>query len=259
LKFNNEVSKIFVLTRLAKSPHLKQLLFREEMESTNQIGLGLLESSELALPALILCDSQTAGRGRGANQWESGTGSLTFSLLLPSAQDSEIPITLLSLASGWSIRETILSFAPELDVKIKWPNDVLIGNQKVAGVLIQTNTKGVVVGAGVNLNNKVKLETATSLASELQNDIHHTDFLERLLERLFESFELARVNSEEFLSACEDSIAWIGQTIQMNCSGKRISGTFLGLDRNGGIRLRDKLETKFIYSASDIRNLEPEN
>ena len=101
------------------------------MGSTNDEALELLRQDSLELPALVLTESQRAGRGRGGNTWITTEGALTFSLVLDANTSPQL--TLLSLATGYSISKMIES-CTGLVAEIKWPNDVLLAGKKVAGI-----------------------------------------------------------------------------------------------------------------------------
>jgi BirA family biotin operon repressor/biotin-[acetyl-CoA-carboxylase] ligase len=123
--------------------------------------------------ATWVAEQQTAGRGRRGRSWVSPPGEgLLFSVLvrLDCRSDALPPIALLA---GLATRDAVLRAAPGADVGIKWPNDVLIGGRKVAGVLVEAVTVGsrveaVVVGIGINVHTRTfpadLSDSATSVA-----------------------------------------------------------------------------------------------
>jgi BirA family biotin operon repressor/biotin-[acetyl-CoA-carboxylase] ligase len=110
--------------------------------------------------ATWVAEQQTAGRGRQGRTWESPHGeNLLFSVLLRVAcPPSRIPP--IALVAGLAVRDAVARAAPGADVRIKWPNDVLVDGRKIAGVLVEAITVGsrveaVIVGIGLNVHTRV--------------------------------------------------------------------------------------------------------
>ena len=106
---------------------------------------------------LVTAEYQTAGRGQGTNCWESERGkNLLFSLLVNPASLPAAQAFVLSEAIALSIRAAITPFIPE-EVTIKWPNDIYVGDCKIAGILIENTLQGSavarsIIGCGVDVN-----------------------------------------------------------------------------------------------------------
>jgi BirA family biotin operon repressor/biotin-[acetyl-CoA-carboxylase] ligase len=99
---------------------------------------------------VAVCDEQTGGRGRLGRRWEAPPGTaLLCSILLRPADDRNIPE--LSLVAAVGVAETIEE-TTDLEAGIKWPNDVLLADQKVAGILAEGRGQAVVLGIGLNVN-----------------------------------------------------------------------------------------------------------
>jgi BirA family transcriptional regulator, biotin operon repressor / biotin---[acetyl-CoA-carboxylase] ligase len=143
-----------------------QIDWLDEAGSTNDVALALPDKS--AVPVhLIVAERQTAGRGRRENRWFSGEGALTFSALvhLPSLDISEAKRPYISLATGLAVCRAVQSVL-SAPCRVKWPNDVFIGDQKVAGILVEGCPDAadcLVVGIGVNVRNRPELVEATSI------------------------------------------------------------------------------------------------
>lgn len=150
---------------------------------------------------VVAAHSQTAGRGQRGNTWASATGqNLTFSLLLrPSFLRVEEQFAL-SQAVAVALCRFVLLVAPRAKVAIKWPNDIYIGSDKVAGVLIENSFSSAqlevsVVGIGINLNQRdfpAHLPNPTSLALHANEPIELQAALQRLLHELAHTYEQLR-------------------------------------------------------------------
>lgn len=172
--------------------------------STNAVLKKDVASSPTGM--LVITDEQTEGRGRLGRTWSSEAGKdLVFSVLLRPAMPPE-HVPLLSLAAGVAAAEA-LDRLPGLAgrVRVKWPNDVLLGDKKVCGILLESHVKGgrldwVVAGIGLNVNSDPTtmlrhLTSAqkeewqgkpqpTSLAAELGGEVQRGTLLADLLVRL---------------------------------------------------------------------------
>ena len=106
--------------------------------STNDRALVIAERSERELPALVVAERQTAGRGREGRTWWSGEGALTFSLALAPTSMGLAPRywPAMSLTTALAVCDVIAESAFGKQASVKWPNDVLLEGRKVAGVLL---------------------------------------------------------------------------------------------------------------------------
>jgi BirA family biotin operon repressor/biotin-[acetyl-CoA-carboxylase] ligase len=118
---------------------------------------------------LIIAETQTDGRGRLNRKWQSDKGGLYFTLILRPAIPSSYCF-LYTCAASIALVETI-NYMLNLDASIKWPNDILIDNKKVAGILMEVNGTDhcifyLALGIGININNRIKrnLTIARSLS-----------------------------------------------------------------------------------------------
>jgi BirA family biotin operon repressor/biotin-[acetyl-CoA-carboxylase] ligase len=99
---------------------------------------------------VVLTGHQTAGRGRGANAWWSQPGVLTVTFVLPI--DERFAPHQLPLLAGLAVRDATAALLPGAPVKLKWPNDLLIENRKLAGLLCERVHKADLIGLGMNVN-----------------------------------------------------------------------------------------------------------
>ncbi len=208
------------------------------------------EQSNLATkPLVISAICQTKGRGRRGRTWVSKEGNLFFSQLL----SFPMPLSDLVFISSLSVAKAILEIAPQLAVKIKWPNDVLIDGKKVCGILLETGENATaIIGIGINLRQSPSADDIlypTTALGDLGVEISRDKFLKIYLQhfnywtdiRLKQSFEPIR-------SAWLELAAFLDEKITVNCTAKNISGIFKGIDEQGLLLL--KQEEKIIYIAA---------
>lgn len=134
------------------------IIVQDELESTNNYAKQLV-SDKAGEGTVVLAQFQSRGRGQQGNYWESEAGkNLLFSLLLyPDFLEAEFQFYLSMLVSLAIV--SVLDEETE-QVQIKWPNDIYVGNRKIAGILIENTIKGsklgsTIVGIGLNLNQEV--------------------------------------------------------------------------------------------------------
>ncbi|AOM76592.1 biotin--[acetyl-CoA-carboxylase] ligase [Pedobacter steynii] len=175
---NNTFSTLFVGQNLIKL---------SEVDSTNNFLKVLVSNSEpLTEGTVIMADKQFAGRGQQDNIWHTEPGlNLTFSIYL---KPSFLPVGkqfLLNMAVSIGIRNALQRFVKD-GIRIKWPNDIYFGHQKMGGVLIEnmlsgSTYKSTIIGIGINVNqlhfDSRKLKSATSLKEILQQDVNLIELL----------------------------------------------------------------------------------
>lgn len=120
-----------------------------ELDSTNEEARRLAAAGE-AGPVWVVAERQSAGRGRRGRPWQTAKGNLATSLLLrpcaPRALTGQ-----LSFAAALAVADMAAHFAPAAAIAVKWPNDVLAGGRKFAGILLEGGDGWLVVGIGINL------------------------------------------------------------------------------------------------------------
>ena len=168
----------------------KPLLEFPELASTNKTAAELLALSEAGHGAVILANAQIDGRGQRGRSWRSYPGlDLTFSIVCkPRALRADAQFALGKIAA-LAVHDTVRGHVAA-DVRIQWPNDVLVQGKKISGILIKNDIVGdlvmnSVVGIGLNVNN-ADLPTelvATSLAREAGREFDRKAILDQVIDR----------------------------------------------------------------------------
>jgi len=186
----------------------------------------------------VLALRQTAGRGSRGRQWQAPEGNLNLSLLLRPNTPAR-RAGLYSLLTGVAVVEALAELAAPT-ATLKWPNDVLIGGDKVAGILIDAVPAGMllnwlVIGIGVNLANAPEIagRRTTSLAAHGLY-VSATAFADILLSRLA---LWAEASDDAIRAAWLDHAHAVGTPLEVRGMGTTMSGRFAGLTETGELRL----------------------
>jgi BirA family biotin operon repressor/biotin-[acetyl-CoA-carboxylase] ligase len=256
-----------------------RLLYLPIVDSTNRLAMKLaLQGAEEGM--VVLTDCQTAGKGRQGRRWVdmAGYSALSSTILQPL-----FPLHLLVMIAALAVVDAIADICGVV-ATIKWPNDVLIGNRKVAGILIETshNHLGLLVatmGIGVNVNGRITqfIETtseppaetsrlaaiATTLEEECGYEVSREAFFAYLLRHL-ESQYLALQQEARSLPLAPSSISrliraqWrsqlstLGRTVQVRQGSTILSGVAEDVNENGELLLRSHSDERISISWGDV-------
>lgn len=221
---------------LAKCLHPARVLVFARLRSTNRTAAALLEAGKLKAPALVAASLQTSGQGRGDNQWRADSGSLCATFVLPAAE--KIPVGQVPLRAGLAAASVIAGHLAEADVKVKWPNDILVGGAKIAGILCSRQCGADVIGIGINVRTDLteirrKVRTgATSLAA-LTRRVPRRD---ALMVDLWSALSRERV-SGDWLERYQHLHALHNRRLSIETDGRIIDAICLGVDDEGRLLL----------------------
>jgi BirA family biotin operon repressor/biotin-[acetyl-CoA-carboxylase] ligase len=214
--------------------------------STNDV---LRERARAGAPewTALIAEVQTAGRGREGRSWRSPPGDLFLSILLRPVLGPEALLAL-PLLAGVAVAEASASFGAS--ARLKWPNDVMVGERKLGGVLVEAASSGgrvdfVVVGIGLNLVAEAgeiatELRTfTTSLSAETGRSVAALDAARAVLARMSLWYDrLAREGPASVLGAWRSvSVPWWGERVEVISSGTRVEGMAHGIDESGALLL----------------------
>lgn len=176
------------------------IIHLEEVDSTN--AYIMREANHLEAPVMVVAHTQTAGQGQRGNTWESAPGkNLTFSIFyrpmgLP-------PMAQFSMSEAVALGVVDLLGNHGIDAKVKWPNDIYIGDKKICGILIRHSIMSSyvaysVIGVGIDVNQKKFLSDAPNPVSMTQITGKNYDLsqLEKEIAKIMES-RLALIQTEE--------------------------------------------------------------
>jgi BirA family biotin operon repressor/biotin-[acetyl-CoA-carboxylase] ligase len=193
-----------------------------EVTGSTQDDLFQLASSDSAIPKTILASEyQTSGRGRLDRTFTAAPMSaLTFSIYIePKVERDEW--SFLTLLAGLSVHEALASLDPQVSVGVKWPNDLLIGEKKFAGMIAQATKKGVVLGIGINVAmtaEELPVENATSLTLEGFANLDRNEILAAIINHFEINVEMWE-HDKSFLAEYRSASATIGKEVEVTLPG----------------------------------------
>ena len=224
------------------------------MDTAMQLGM-----EGAATGTLVLAEAQVKGRGRLGRSWSSPKhkGIYLSLILRPKILPAACPI--LTLMSAVSICEAV-KHTLDLDVQIKWPNDLLMHNKKVAGILTEMNAEVdkvnfVVIGIGLNVNNEKKslIPQATSLREEQGAEISRVVLLQEILRRLESNyFLLENKGPEEIINKWRSFTLTLGTRVKVDFQNKHIEGQATDIDVDGALLIRKDSGLMQKVSSGDV-------
>jgi len=228
----------------------RNFIYSDEVESTNSVLLNSKEFNQHG--TVLLGEFQTKGRGRKERSWVSNAGqNLTFSILIKDDL-KEHKINLVNLGSSLVVAQALENLF-QLNIELKWPNDVLVEKKKIAGILLESTSKGskinrVVIGIGINVNQpnfpgKFDIQP-TSVRKEFKELVSRERLLSEILNLFEDMLETWKKEPKKILNDWRNRCKMIGERIKIIDGEKQKSGVFNDIDEDGFLVLKiaDKLE-----------------
>jgi len=198
----------------------------------------------------LIAQAQEAGRGRQGRQWRALNGNF-FGSTLVELRPGDPPATSLSLAAGLALIEAVDAAAPNLPLMLKWPNDLLLRGDKLAGILLERSADRIVAGFGVNLAAAPQLDDRQ--AASLDGSITPSAFAPLLAGSFARLLGLWRSSEPGAIArAWEMRAHAIGAplTVHVNAD-EQVGGRFDGIEPDGALRLRTDDDVEIIR-AGDV-------
>lgn len=225
-------------------------------ESTNQLCAQLARHG-----VVVVADQQTAGRGRRGRQWHSAEpGNIYCSIgmkkRLPGAS-----LGLLSLAVGLSIARALQSRGVD-DVRLKWPNDILLHDAKLGGILIENRVLSaeeffLVIGFGLNLNLDPSVidaigQPAIALNHVVSDPVDREQLLPLLVAEIFQSVShFQPAQSQNLIQQFSELDYYHGQAVRLMVGTDEIHGHYLGIAADGQLRVKTEAGEQ-CFAAAEI-------
>ncbi|MEW6607544.1 MAG: biotin--[acetyl-CoA-carboxylase] ligase [bacterium] len=245
----NLVSKIFG----------RQIHTFDEVGSTQDIAHSL---AAFGAPegTLVIAEIQTEGRGQPSKTWLSPKGGLWFSLVLTPTLRSINQASGLTILVALSIARAIKEMT-NLNILIKWPNDLYLNNKKVGGILTESSTvevavRYIIVGVGINVNvdSQTLPSKATSLKDALGKEIPIIEILAKILEGMEKDYlKFKKVqNLAPFLNEINQLSSIVGRHITVQLPDKSIEGSAVSIDEQGRLLVELENGETEIITAGEV-------
>jgi BirA family transcriptional regulator, biotin operon repressor / biotin---[acetyl-CoA-carboxylase] ligase len=236
----------------------RKICYFENLTSTMSVAMKLgLEGS--AEGTLVVAESQTQGKGRLGRSWYSPKHKgLYFSLILrPKILPSRAPLLTILCAVG--VCEAVADVTG-LQPQIKWPNDILLQQKKIGGILTELNAETdavnfAVVGIGLNVNNDKKslVSGATSLKEAKQESVDRVLLLQEILRKIEKSYLLfQKGETRPILEAWRKNNTTLGRRVKVYVKEEHVEGQALDIDKDGGLLVRKDTGVVEKVMAGDV-------
>ncbi|HOW35248.1 MAG TPA: biotin--[acetyl-CoA-carboxylase] ligase [Candidatus Omnitrophota bacterium] len=236
----------------------KKIVAYDSLDSTMDIAfdLGMHNAPE---GTVVLAEGQSRGRGRLGRNWSSpkGKGIYLSIILRPLSSPSEV--SRLTLLTAVAVSEAIKQVTG-VSALIKWPNDLLVDDKKIAGILTELNAevdrvKFVVIGIGINVNTRPDAlpEGATSLRGILQGPVSRVELTKEILRQVERRY--GELNKHGFAAIAQ---CWKGLSVTLNKRikitdpGGMIEGVAVDIDKDGGLLIRKDSGVVVKKTAGDV-------
>ena len=258
------MNTVFLKRSLVNEKYLRDFIFFDEINSTNNYS----KENNIESDILVLTSHQTSGKGRLERTWKSQKEKdITMSIV----KSFDLPLSDLHLVNFYS-SFVILNVLRNYDDEkrelfyLKWPNDVLLNQKKVSGILIDIiesneNYTKVAIGIGINVNCRVfddgLFKKATSLSLELDKEFILEELICDIIEYFYNNIDLIK-NKNKLMSLWKNETQMIGKQalIKVFEDSKEIYCKILDIENDGGIKVEIENENKFKYFSGDITVLE---
>ncbi len=244
--------------------HLTTKFVGKKIHYFDVVSSTMNMAQELALKdapegTVVLAESQTKGRGRLGRSWVSPKyKGIYFSLILrPKVLPNVTPI--FTLLCAVSVCEAIKEVT-DLDAQIKWPNDILIHNKKLGGILTELNaemdaTRSIIIGIGLNVNNDKKTEVpgATSLKEQKKEEVSRVALLQGILRKIEDNYLLfQQEGGSGIIEKWRHYSLTLGKRVKIVCEKTHLEGEAVDIDADGGLLIRRDYGTVEKVMSGDV-------
>ena len=233
--------------------HLHEIVDSTNAEAFRQINKGH------SAPYVIVAEQQNAGRGRRGRNWESPFAQNVYYSLVLRVDGGLRQLEALSLVVGLAVLNTLKDFGLQA-VGLKWPNDVLVGDKKIAGILLElvgdpADVCHVVIGIGINVNMRAATGVGqpwTSMSLETGMRVERNEVINALNKRLKNYLNAHAVTGfSSFHAEWEKNHVWQGRDVSLMAGLHQVDGVVVGVDQQGALRLCVNGELR-TYSGGEL-------
>jgi BirA family transcriptional regulator, biotin operon repressor / biotin---[acetyl-CoA-carboxylase] ligase len=262
LKSAPDLAQDYLLMQI-KSDLWKDIIVYDSVESTNDLALSLATKREIAPGTVLVADQQTSGKGRLGRTWESPAGlNIYISLIIrPELEPKDTTmLTVLAAVAG----ALALQRSCSIPVSIKWPNDLVISNKKLGGILTEVRADPdrvalAVIGMGINVNMDysglpgIIRHIATSVRIETGKNHSRNEIIIQLLKEFEQWYSILKKEGKKpLLDAWRKNSSTLGRKVNVIMHGISWSGIAEDIDDNGMLILKMRSGKRKTISSGDI-------
>ncbi|BDF95850.1 MULTISPECIES: bifunctional biotin--[acetyl-CoA-carboxylase] ligase/biotin operon repressor BirA [Pseudoalteromonas] len=239
--------------------HTAQVEVQPIIDSTNsELMRRIAAKQTLESGTVIVAEMQQAGRGRRGRVWQSPFGANLYYSYYWRLDDGLQAAMGMSIAVGLAVYDALKALY-KLEVQLKWPNDIYLNNEKLAGVLVELDGQPqgpcqLVIGIGINLQMPESFSQHIDQAwTDLSQHTQQVDknqlvaYLTYYLEQRLAQYSQSGLN--DMYQQWNSLNVFVGQCVELNTGHRSWSGICEGIDANGGIRIRQDGEVKSYYGG----------
>lgn len=239
-------------------------IFLPEVDSTNSYATALLKNVNLAEGTVIYSTNQTKGRGQRGNSWISGPGlNLAVSYVLKPTFLSIDKLHYMYIISALAVHDLMAEMlsSSQFDIKIKWPNDILVNSKKIAGILNENflnkaiaNTT--IVGIGINIDQEdfkgIDNVTSLKLLNSKENDLN---LILKALSKHLENYylKLKGQHYDVLLKNYYSHFYKIGELQTFIIKDQKKEFTITGINEKGLLKLTDQVGKEYYFDIKEIK------
>ncbi len=232
------------------------LYYQKQVSSTNHLALEAVQNGA-EHGTVFIADDQTEGYGRRGRTWISDAGlNLTFSIIIDKPCEDQ-NIGLLPLATCLGVADAIEAAVCPHALQFKWPNDILLNDQKISGILLQVMsppTDQIILGIGVNVNQtdfpKDLESLATSILLSTGQQMDRASLMASVLLHLEKTLDLLRHSPWMIRQLYTEKLVWIGQNCTIDGMNHPVEGILTGIDDSGALTIHTTSGPQIIYAGN---------
>jgi BirA family biotin operon repressor/biotin-[acetyl-CoA-carboxylase] ligase len=262
LKSAPDLAQDYLLMQI-KSDLWKDIIVYDSVESTNDLAMSLATRGVIAPGTVLVADRQTKGKGRLGRTWESPAGANIYMSLIirPDLEPRDTTmLTVLSAVAGALALRRLCS----LPISIKWPNDLVISNRKLGGILTEVRADPdrvalAVIGMGINVNmyGRDLPESIRDIATSVRMETKKIHPRNEIIIQLLREFEhwysiLKKEGKKPLLDAWRNNSATLGRKVNVVMQDISLSGIAEDIDNNGMLILKMRSGKRKTICSGDI-------
>jgi BirA family transcriptional regulator, biotin operon repressor / biotin---[acetyl-CoA-carboxylase] ligase len=222
----------------------REILYYNELDSTNVTAYNLAQG-KIKEGFIVIAEKQNKGKGRLSRHWSSPKGKGIYLSIILKPEMTPFQAPCITLMAAVSVVQAIREVS-DVQAYIKWPNDIIIKEKKIAGILTEMEAesdeiKFLVLGIGINVNTRHSdiPNTATSLLQETGRHASRKELFITLLKKLERNYkEIKESGFSGIRLEWKNFSATIGKRVRANCMHKAIEGTAVDIDTDGALKIR---------------------